>query len=216
MEPLFIGISGVARSGKDTLARLLKSELESLGKECVIVNLAKPLKSELDDFCYSNFVISAFTDNTDDKKVIRDLLVGYGSAKRKLTQGRYFTEKADKELLNSKADVIIVSDVRYDEYEKDELYWISQEHNGLLIHVSRFIYDTIQEEDNGDWTGLNGRTFVKPANQHEEANDPKIADKANYKLCWPTFEKNSDSMCLEHVEKIVQWLIDTKRVSVNK
>jgi len=215
METCFFGISGVARSGKDTLARLLAKELESFGNYCSIISLAKPLKQELDDFCYENFGIAATTDKTEEKLIIRDLLVGYGSAKRKLTEGRYFTEEADRRLRYTKRDVVIVPDIRYDEYEKDEVFWLKEEHQGVLIHLSRFNFDVIEEQEDGDWVGLNGRNFVKPANIHEEINDPKLAKKADYKLSWPTFKKKSDEMCLPYVEKIVQWLIDTRKVSAN-
>jgi len=215
METCFIGIGGVARSGKDTLSRLLARELESLGNSCSILSLADPLKQELDDFCYENFGITATTDKTEEKLIIRDLLVGYGAAKRKLTEGRYFTEEADRRMLHSKRDVVIIPDMRYDEYEKDEVHWLKQEHGGVLIHLSRFEFDVIEELEDGNWTGLNGRSFVKPANAHEEANDPRLSEKSDYKLSWPTFKKKSDEMCLPYVEKIAQWLIDTGKVSAN-
>jgi len=214
MEKLYIGISGVGRSGKDTAAKLLASELESLGYRCAILALAKPLKDQLDDFCYENFGISTFTERDDHKKIIRDLLVGYGSAKRKLSRGRYFVELADARIENIDADIFIISDIRYDEYEHDEVYWLKNEHNGVLVHVSRFYFDEITEKDNGEWQGLNGRSFIQPANSHELENNCKLEEKADFKFSWPNFEKDHESKCLPYVEKIIQWLIDNRKISL--
>lgn len=214
MSKKIIGISGVARSGKDTLAKLLASELESLGYSSQLIALASPLKEDLDDFCWSNFGISSFTQNSEEKLVIRDMLVAFGNGKRRLTQGKYFTNLADSVIEESEAEVCIVTDIRFDEYEEDELFWIKEKHQGKLVHVSRFDFAIIDETEDGEVVGFNERTFIQPANQTEAENDPRMKDAADYSFNWPTFDESYEQKCQPYVEKLVQWLIDTRTIEL--
>ena len=140
-KPLIIGISGVARSGKDTFAAILIKQLELKGKRVKRLALAAPLKEFCDEFCQKNLGISAFTQNNDEKLMIRPMLVWFGDAKRKQTNGRFWVDLADKTIKDAEAegyDYAIVTDVRYDHYERDEVHWLKHEREGILIHVSQF------------------------------------------------------------------------------
>ena len=214
MEKLVIGIGGVARSGKDTFAKLLRTELKSLGYSCELFALADLLKKDIDGFCWSNFGISAFTDKTEEKSVIRDLLVGFGNGKRKISNGKCFTRLVENKIEDCRADVAIVTDIRFDEFEEDEVFWVKEKMDGVLTHVARFDFAVVEEDEEGKMKGLNERTFVEPANETERINDPKIRDAADFSFNWPTFDGDYERRCLPYVEKFVQWMIDRRRIEL--
>lgn len=174
-----IGIGGVARSGKDTFAGILTLKLQQAGKTVRRVSFAEPLKAQVDEFLVKNLGITAFTPNTDEKNIIRPMLVWYGDAQRKRTNGRYWIDLAKKIIDDTNYDFYIITDVRYSAYEKDELHFIKNEMNGTLCHVSK--YNKYYE------FGANAyvKEFVNPANDHEKENDPKIKYAADYAVEWP-------------------------------
>lgn len=75
MKPVRIALTGYARTGKDSVANVLKSlfNLESAS----IGNLAK---RELDDLCVKHFGFSAFTEDNLQKSKIRQLLIEWVEA----------------------------------------------------------------------------------------------------------------------------------------
>lgn len=176
-----IGLGGVARAGKDTFASILTNKLQQSGKSVKRVALADPLKSQVDDFLIKSIGISAFTQIPKEKLLIRPMLVWYGDAQRKQTNGRYWIDLAKKTIDESNYDYYVITDVRYDAYDKDELYFLKNEMNGILCHISK--YTIIREKSFGSITIE--KKFVKPANDHEAENDPKIKAAANYLVEWP-------------------------------
>ena len=79
-----IGVGGLARAGKDTLSRCLKKVIEDdFGCEVEIVHLADKLKSDLDKLISCNFNFHVFTENNEEKELIRPILVSYGEAMKK-------------------------------------------------------------------------------------------------------------------------------------
>lgn len=192
-----IGLSGVARAGKDTFAAILEMKLQQAGKSVKKVSLAGPLKQQCDSFLTNSLGISAFTQVTEEKNIMRPFLVWYGDAQRKRTNGRYWIELANKEIQESNYDYYIVTDIRYDAYEKDELHWLKTEMDGLLCHISK-------------WTGSEPYTqFVPPANEHEALNDPKIRIAAHHRVQWRDVGKMSatellhDPELTEHVDEFM-------------
>ena len=176
-----IGLGGVARAGKDTFAGILTLKLQQAGKSVRRVALAEPLKFQVDEFLIKNLGITAFTSATEQKTLIRPMLVWYGDAQRKLTNGRYWIDLAKKTIDETSYDYYIITDIRYDAYEKDELYFLKKEVNGILCHISK--YQTVREDTNS--VHVIEKRFVKPANDHEEMNDPKIKKAADYIVEWP-------------------------------
>ena len=79
-----IGLGGVARAGKDTFAAILEMKLQQAGKTVKKIALAAPLKQHCDKFLKDNLGISAFTQVSDEKIIIRPFLVWYGDAQRKI------------------------------------------------------------------------------------------------------------------------------------
>lgn len=195
-----IGIGGVARAGKDTFAAILEDILKKRGKTVRKIALADPLKAHCDEFLQKNLNISAFTQVPDEKVLIRPMLVWYGDAQRKRTGGRYWVELASKTINETDFDYYIVTDVRYDVYDRDELYWLKNEWNGKLCHIRK--YNTVYDFGSNSHV----REYVPPANDHEKANDPKIRAGAHHRVEWLDVGKLSSSELLtnpnmvKHVE----------------
>lgn len=171
---MIIGISGNATSGKDTLFRLLnKILLEEYNVESRRLALADDLKLEINDFCKKNYGISAFTKDSQEKEFIRPLMVTHGFLKRKETFGKYWTNLLQPKINNLLNEnlVPIITDIRYNFYENDEVFWLKSVNNGVLIHVTRY-----------DNTGIR----IKPCNKDEEENEPKLIKMADFSLNWPS------------------------------
>ena len=76
-----IGITGIARSGKDTLGlSLLKMINKSSTKKAKIYSIANIIKKDLNSLIKKQFGFSAFTEDTNEKNLIRPILVEYGEA----------------------------------------------------------------------------------------------------------------------------------------
>lgn len=181
---IVIGISGVARSGKNLLCDLLMQNLYIEGYTSKQFALAADLKNDCDEFLYKMCDLNVWSDLTEDKENFRDFLVWYGDLKRKQTDGRYWIEKLDRRVSTYEGDVAIVTDVRYDHYDRDEVHWIKEEKQGLLIHLKRFTRDD---------TNLK---FTQPANNHEKKNDSSLYEKADINITWETVKnpKKSDAI----------------------
>ena len=98
---------------------------------------------------------------------------------RNQTKGRYFIEKLER---NNK-NITIIPDIRYAEYEEDELFWLKNEKHGFLIFV---------EHD-----------FVSDANETEKVNNKIIKKQSDYKLKWSTLNENNP-IDLEKINNIAE------------
>jgi pyoverdine/dityrosine biosynthesis protein Dit1 len=107
-----------------------------------------------------------------------------------MSQGRHWIDQLNKELEPKKVNII--TDVRFNEFEKDEVFWVKNEINAVLIHISRFI-----EKD-----GM--REFVSPANPAESENDPKVKAEADFILNWAT--ENDEVKRIFNCKKLLKWL----------
>lgn len=185
-----IGISGVAGAGKNTLAELIGLFLTRMGLPVEEKALAHNLKSEVRSTCKELYSIDPLTCSRDDKDLIRPILVAHGEIKRKSSLGRHWTGLLEKDLDRNKVNII--TDIRYNEYPQDECYWLKNQINGILIHVSR--YQEVGEE----------RVFVKPANIHELQNDSKVRKDSDYILNWKT-EKDQNRLVINS-KSLFKWL----------
>lgn len=173
-----IAISGVATAGKDTAKDLI---IEQLGQNnCFCSSFARQLRLELKDFILEKLNIDVFTQNKEEKDLIRPLLVHYAAVKRKQTKGQYFVDFINKEYKNCNKPYFILTDLRFGFYfdkitqKGDEIGWV-KENNGVILHISRYLPDPY--------------AFILPANEEERLNNPIIKDNADYKIKWPTTEK---------------------------
>lgn len=192
-----IGISGVARAGKDTFASILINELKAAGKTVEKFAFADALKQDCDAFCKEKLGVSAFTQIQNEKVLIRPLLVWYGDAKRKQSNGRYWVDIIDKKVKASTAEFCLVTDVRYDFYAKDEISWVKEDCHGLVVHVSRWELESDNKSSYNNGRGSTHRRFVPPANDHEKENDPKVKAKADFVVEW----ENVSGLTMEQLTK---------------
>lgn len=196
-----IGVSGVAGCGKDLFSSSIEQELISKGFKVRKISLAAALKSEVRQWCVENYGIDSIDCTREDKEKIRDFLVFHGTTKRNTSEGRHWIDVIDSIIRMEKDnyDYFIISDVRYDDYEKDEVYWLQEELNGILVHVQ--LYWVEQR--------LNGykKVFQQPVNSEEARNDPKLLKKCNYDVTWEKFSDiNKDKYTKEYAVKFVEWL----------
>ena len=182
--PHLIGISGVSRSGKNLFANILQQQIATATPNIKVkqYSLARTLKLECQDFIREHLNLDVFTEKTEEKNVFRDMLVWYADVKRKQTDGKFYTQKLEEiivnDFLDKKVDIAIVTDIRYAEYPEDEIHWLQEKHNGYLVHISKYWYDT------SDILSDSEKRFVLPANEHEKKNDSKVRTAANRRLEW--------------------------------
>jgi len=199
MENNVIGLTGVARSGKDTFYSILKKYLKEKNIESQRIALADELKNELGDFVEKKFKINLNKCDGSDKELIRPLMVSYGKCRRIQTEGKYWTSLVDSKLKELKKENIIpiITDIRYIEYKDDEYSWLKN-HNGILIHISRKL-------DDG--------ALVQPANIEEKSNDNKLKAVADYSICWETCQDVNFlyELMQKHLRNIYEKYIENKK-----
>ena len=171
-----IGICGYARSGKNLFADIASTVLKNNNKKVVQLSLANKLKEELYSTLVDKVNISPFTEDDTEKKLIRPMLVAYGNLMRNVSNGTYWTDILENVIMNEYADYdyIFVTDIRYCEYESDEIFWLKNKMNGKLVHISRY-------ELGSD---ISDKLYIQPANEHELKNDPKLKEYADECLEW--------------------------------
>ena len=185
MSVMYIGIAGVSRSGKDSLALELENTIRSYtGKTIYRTSLAQPLKEDCKDFIQEYIGLDVFTDKTEEKSTFREFLVWYGKVKRQQTEGKYWTDLLDKRVQQFQPDICIVPDIRYQQYEQDEVSWLKSKPNSVLIHLQR--------------VAINGE-IVQPANMDETINDSIIQNSSDYKIIWPTFTDENKEECMREI-----------------
>lgn len=194
---MLIGLTGVARSGKDTFYSILNKYLKEKQLNSERLALADALKKELYDFTKDKFKIDLFRCDGNDKELIRPLMVAYGKCRRIQTEGKYWTSLLDdkvKSLIKNKI-IPIITDIRYIEYKDDEYAWLKK-YNGILVHISRKL-------DTGD--------LIPPANLEEKANDNKLKAVADYSVCWETCQDTNFlyELTQKHLKNIYE------RISIN-
>jgi len=196
-----IGITGVARSGKDTFYSIISKYFEEKGLKCQRLAFADNLKKELNTLTKEKFKIDLFKCSNEEKEMIRPLMVAYGKCKRSQTEGKYWTSLLDEKIkeLNKSEIIPIITDVRYIEYKEDEYAWLKN-YNGLLIHISRKL-------DDG--------TFVPPANIEEKLNDNKLKAVADVCISWETCQ--DINFLYQLIEKKLEKIYELyKRFRINK
>ena len=197
-----IGISGVAGSGKDLFFTILSRYIR-----CKRYALADKLKVEVNPFCKKNYKIDLFNCNREEKDSIRDLLVFHGTHKRKLTDGKHWSKELTKviksDIKNDKLkpnELICITDIRYDQYPEDEIYWLKNLLAGELVHVSRYEMKLM------DGKARKTKVFVPPVNSEEEREDPKLKKAADHIVEWPTILGNMievESKLQDHIHNFI-------------
>jgi hypothetical protein len=182
-DHLVVGIGAIARVGKDTMAKALAQIAKEKGYFVKISPLAAKLKDDLDSFLLSRLGVSAWTEDSAQKTVIRGILVSYGKSQRIQSNGTYWTSIVEDEVTSwSKGldkSLVIIPDIRYDEYPNDEVSWIKNKMGGKLVYLDRL--------------NSNGEAF-SPANDDEKINAPKVKAKADVRVVWSDFSGEERDM----------------------
>ena len=183
-----IGIAGVAGSGKNTFAEIIKKVFESNGFEVNCLSFAKKLKEEVAEVSKDMYGIDTTNCTREEKNLVRPLLLAHGAIMREKTKGQYWIDGIKDLVSNDKINII--TDVRFCEYECDEVDWI-QSNNGIVVHITRFF------EENGE------RIYISPDNEYEKRNNKILKNRANYSFSWPT----DISKQIKYSNKFFEWLV---------
>jgi len=169
-----IGIAGNACVGKDTLCNVLiekfKKNVNLEAKRCSIAG--DTIRKDLKPFILEKTGIDIDSANPEEKTLLRPIMVEYGRYMRNKTNGRYFIEKLKENKNFGNGFIPIIPDIRYVEFENDELYWLKTENNGTLIFIER--------------------ENIKPANIFEEKNNLILKENADFILNIPNFNDISE------------------------
>jgi hypothetical protein len=179
-----IGICGNARCGKDTMAELIQEVLADIGIKSKKINLADSLKDELREFVDKTLGIDVFTADDEEKKIIRPLLVTWGTHVRRKLDPNIWIKRAAEKMTNN--CVYIVPDIRY----ANEMEWL-RGHDSYCIFIDRILDGEI----------------IPPANEEEAANNPILKANSDFQLAWQTVgienKKNLKQIAVEVLEKTI-------------
>jgi hypothetical protein len=196
-----IGISGVAGAGKDTFYSLLSEVLP-----CTQFSLAGALKEETRQWCRLHYNIDPVNCPREEKEVVRPFLVAHGATKRKLTGGRHWINLLHDKIIKDKSHGFkVITDIRYDDYENDEVSWVKNELGGTLVHVSQFTHEPDSNE------GALVRRFREPANSEEARSDPRVKNKSDFQVEWEFLKSGQINELSPYVDNFVKWLTESKR-----
>jgi hypothetical protein len=170
-----IGVTGLARSGKDTFCNIVSHILSKKGFKVKRYAFADTLKSEVAPFLKDICNVDVWTDDTEVKNDIRDFLVWYGTKFWRKRQPDRWIRNVENQFIKdeSNIDIGIVTDVRY----PNEAHWVHSK-NGFLVHVSK--YRKISADAGKTWT----RKFSEPPNLEESQNDPILNNLSDSKIIW--------------------------------
>ena len=178
-----IGIGGLARAGKDTLADCMAKIIEEeYNTKVKVYSFANAIKSQINDFLVESYGISAFSQNTEEKQIIRDLLVCHGETMKKIHGKTIWAEIVIDEINQDDKSVFpIIPDVRFD----FEVASVQQE-EGVVLHIAK----------QGN----------KPPNKIEATNDPLVQKSSDLCHTWPTYEPDKMEECMGHAEILWQMI----------
>tara|TARA_Y100000114_G_scaffold98400_2_gene91581 strand:+ start:666 stop:1271 length:606 start_codon:yes stop_codon:yes gene_type:complete len=186
-----IGIAGLARSGKDTLAKHL-SDIISEDFKCEVkrFSFADKIKSQMKDVIEKHYGIDPYTEDTKEKEIIRDILVCHGETMKKIHGKKIWANLVLSDMeecipTRLGPDYVepffIITDVRFD-FEAEFI----QEDKGSVIHISKVGNES--------------------PNDVEAKNDPLVRAAANFTHTWPEYEPDNMSDCRGHAEILWQML----------
>ena len=180
MNNRLIGLTGFARSGKDTFFLRASDYLSLNGHKAIRFAFADVLKKECDPLLKAHAGISAFTSVPSEKELIRPLLVTYGTGiRRKLNPNCWINEiKNDVSKSLKEGNHVFITDVRF----ANEARWI-QYQGGLIFNIER--------------------EGVGPANKEEREQAKLIKMMLNARIKWPTFGSDKISLCDSYIKNLM-------------
>lgn len=125
---ILLATSGAARAGKDTLAKTIQAFLPNT----VRMAFADAVKEEAEPICQARFGLSAWTQDSEEKKIVRPVLIDIGYGRRQENPTIWIDKIADKIDAALPHQNVIITDCRY----KNEADMIHSK-GGLVIFVKR-------------------------------------------------------------------------------
>lgn len=176
---MIIGVSGVARSGKDTFFKIFKKCMGNEGKFFKRFAFADKLKSDIRPLIKRSFNIDINKCSDEEKEIVRPFMVEYGRLGRKINEDYWINKLMNQVLSYKDPRSAVITDVRY---ENEQLYLKNNFEECINIYISR-------------------EGFL-PINNEEAENDPKLRENADYILEWNSFDA-SDDEGIKHVNKFI-------------
>lgn len=193
MDHLILGFSGKAGSGKDTLFSLLKSHFSPL-VEVRRFSVGDIIRQHLNMMPYaSERGINFFALKGAQKEIWRPLMVAYGNGCRNDSKGRFFIDVLEPHIKQRTGNIPTIScitDIRFDEFDKDEVHWLQNELQGKLIYIDRYTTDLECNESS-----------IPFVNDTERNQDPKLRKKADISIRWPTV--SNKAILLEYARPLI-------------
>lgn len=176
--PMIIGLTGLARCGKDTFCKYAREYLKTNNFESQRLAFADELKKDVDAFLIEKLGISAFTEVTEEKEIIRPMLTTWGTEIMRKKDDLHWVKKVEKIINENQKNKIvsIVTDIRF----PNEIEYIHKI-GGKIIHLTMI----------GN----------KPANDYERENDPLLRKNADCLVEWEKYGDDALEKCIGHVEK---------------
>jgi hypothetical protein len=175
--PMIIGLTGLARCGKDTFCKYARQYLKSHNYESQRLAFADELKKDIDAFLIEKLGISAFTEVTEEKEIIRPMLTTWGTEVMRKQDDLHWVKKVEEVIVENKKNnvVSIVTDIRF----PNEIEYIHKI-GGSVIHLTM--------------------TGNQPANDYERENDPLLRKNADCLVEWKKYGDDALEKCIAHVE----------------
>lgn len=175
-------VSGVRRSGKDTLITLL----HGLDSRFERFSFADRLKEDLISLLGDQFNIDPFNCSEEQKELVRPILIAYGCAWREVNKNHWVELVIERAQFRQRvmSDMIVaVSDGRF----TNEIKAFRDFYGKNLFHIDV------------------SRTDGPPPTEEEERNFRQVQEMADYKLVW-----GNDSMSarIEKATMVYNWLLE--------
>jgi hypothetical protein len=182
-----LGVSGVARAGKDTFAALTAKSLWARERFPKIKQLAfaDKLKEDVNAFLQEHCGVADVSALSGEAKTdIRPFLVWYGCYMRKKDPGHWIKQVALKMEEDNDTDLFVITDNRF----PNEVEWVHSL-GGAVVHVKRYLQKPHQT------------TLLAPPNPEEAINDPLVDMAADVHVRWPTVTDININLLMPYVEK---------------
>lgn len=129
-----IMIGGPARSGKNSFAEALASKLAENNKTVALLSFAEELKQDCAFEIQSRFGLDSFSEVTDEKNTFRPVLINRARENRAKSENAYYTDIMRNKLKGINSDFSIITDLRHNESEKDEVS-LRNDYETVIVYV---------------------------------------------------------------------------------
>lgn len=179
-----IGVTGVARCGKDTFCTIAKEILAKNNYRAKHYCFANKLKEEVAPFLRDMCKVDAWTNDSATKVDLRDFLVWYGTTWWRKRDPKRWIRAVDLEIKSDMNDVEIalVGDVRY----LNEADWVHS-WGGYMVHIAAYKMDeelTPNLYEGEKYATVKVKNYISAPNEQERINDPIVKGASDYMLQW--------------------------------